>query len=160
MHLVLRSSKARGEWSFIKSKNKSRILKIIKKHAAKNFIQVHSLAVVGNHIHLHIRLAHRLLYKPFIRAVTGAIALAVMGGGQPSRLGASCPADGLGQTISKSRRSGFWDYRPYSVIVSALRHFLNMKDYMRINQLEGLGHCRLSARLILAQEYDRRFSSA
>lgn len=141
MHLVLRSTKAVGEWSFSKPKNKGRIRALIVKHANKNHIRIHSIANVGNHLHLHIKLSRRGAYLPFIRAITGGIALIVMGA---NRLNA----------MVKSHRDRFWDYRPFTKFVNTFQHYLKMKDYMRINQLEGLGHCRAEARMILAYEYD------
>ena len=145
MHMVLRSSKATGDWSFAKSKNKCRIKALIKKHAGRNYIRIQSIANVGNHLHLHIKLMHRNSYKPFIRAITGAIALIVMGA---NRMNA----------IVKSHRDRFWDYRPYTTFVDSFRHYLNMKDYMRINQLEGMGYGRLDARMIMSYEYDVKLS--
>ena len=77
MHLVLRSSKARGEWSFRRAKNRRRIEEILNKFSRKYGVRIHSSANVGNHIHLHLQLSRRTGYRPFIRAVTAAIAMAV-----------------------------------------------------------------------------------
>jgi REP element-mobilizing transposase RayT len=150
MHLVLRSTKAREEWSFFKPKNKSRIRKIILKHAVRNRVRIESMANVGNHLHLHIQLLRRHNYHSFIRAVTGAIALAVMG---------------LQYLKSRAKKSvikhsdRFWDYRPFTIFINSYRHYLNMRDYMKINQLEGIGFSRLSARYLLAYEYDRQYTT-
>lgn len=147
MHLVLRSTKARGEWSFFKPKNKSRILQILKKHAQRNNVRMHSLANVGNHLHLHIHLHRNHDYKAFIRAITGAIALAVMGVQY---------LKSRAKKNMKNHSSRFWDYRPFTIFVNTYRHYLNMRDYMQINQLEGIGFSRLSARFLLAYEHDRK----
>jgi REP element-mobilizing transposase RayT len=161
MHLVLRSTKARGDWSFFKPKNKQRIRTIITKHALRNRISLESIANVGNHLHLHIQLVRNHNYKAFIRAITGAIALAVMG---LQHLKSRKQNNVIEQEHLKSRAkiSGnnhsprFWDYRPFTIFVNSYRHFLNMRDYMKINQLEGIGFSRLSARFLLAYEDDRR----
>src|SRR5690606_18339362 len=141
MHMVLRSSKARGPWSFAFPKNRVRIKNIVEKHAAKNFIEVISLANVGNHLHLHLKLSSRRAYYAFIRAISGAIALTVM------------KASKLNQIV-KAHKDRFWDYRPFTKIVSHFRHFKAMKEYMMVNRLEGYGHDRVSARFIIAQNYD------
>lgn len=130
MHLVLRSSKAKGEFSFKKAHHASAIQKIIAKFSAKFGVTILSLANVGNHLHFHIKLSKRQTYKPFIRAITSAIAMAVSG---VSRW-------------SKSKIDGkFWDYRPFTRVVVGLAGFLNLKSYVEVNQFEGLGTDRLTA---------------
>src|SRR6187431_1827430 len=63
MHLVLRSSEARHDWSF--RRHQKDIDQILKKFAVKYYIQILSYANVGNHIHLHIQLFKRRFYTPF-----------------------------------------------------------------------------------------------
>jgi len=79
MHLVLRSSKAVGEMSFWKPKNKNRVRRIAYGFARKYGIKIYSMANVGNHLHFHIKLSNRFTYDRFIRAITAAIAMAVSG---------------------------------------------------------------------------------
>jgi len=143
MHLVLRSTKARNDWSFFKPQNKKKIRATITKHANKNRVRIQSVANVGNHLHLHIQLTRNHNYKAFIRAITGSIALTVMGA---NRFNA----------VVKKHADRFWDYRPFTIFVNSYRHFLNMRDYMKINQLEGQGFGKLTARFILAYEHDRK----
>jgi len=157
LHLVLRSSKARGRMSFTAGKNRRKITEIVYKHAARNGICMISFANVGNHLHLHIQLAsqrtvelrgrfeklmHRDLYKRFIRSITGAIALAALGA-SPGHAKVLAPGD------------RFWDQRPFTRYVATTRHFLKMKDYMEVNRLEGQGFHRINARLEIAFRYDR-----
>ena len=77
MHLILKSSKATGDWSFWRPANKAKIKQIISKFSHKYGIKVHSMANVGNHLHFHIKLGNLHTYKPFIRAITAAIAMAI-----------------------------------------------------------------------------------
>jgi hypothetical protein len=141
MHLTLRSTKARGDWSLRRGANPARIDAIIKKFTVKYSVRVISKANVGNHLHLHVRLANRQAYKPFIRAVTAAIAMAVTG---------ACrwrtKAKIMGEREANIR---FWDYRPFTRIVEGLRDFLALEDYIRINQLEGVGRRREEAEMIV-----------
>lgn len=136
MHLVLRSSKAKGEQSFRHSKNRNHIERITTKFAKKYGVRILSLANVGNHLHYHIQLTQRLTYKPFIRALTSAIAMAVTG---TSRW----------RPLKKTRRDCFWDYRPFTRIVFGLKAFLALRDYVEVNQLEGLGVFRERARFVI-----------
>ena len=144
MHLVLRSSKAIGQKSFRTAKNQAKIKSIVAKFAAKNGIKILSLANVGNHLHFHIRLSNRYCYKPFIRAITSAIAMAVSGINRWNRK--------TGATSASCARLKFWDYRPFTRVVFGLRAFLALKDYVQVNQLEGSGFGRISAKLILSRD--------
>jgi REP element-mobilizing transposase RayT len=106
-----------------------------------------SIANVGNHLHLHIHLRRNHDYKAFIRAITGAIALAVMGVQY---------LKSRAKKNMKNHNGRFWDYRPFTIFVNTYRHNLNMRDYMMINQLESIGFSRVSARFLLAYEHDRK----
>lgn len=132
MHLVLRSTKARGAWSFWRSYNSRQIERILSKFSKSHGVKIISKANVGNHLHLHIRLSRISGYNRFIRAVTGSIAMAVTGSSRWSN--------------SKNRKLKFWDLRPFTRIVIGSRDFSNVKNYIRINQLEGMGYPRTAAR--------------
>lgn len=41
--------------------------------------------------------------------------------------------------------SSFWDYRPFTRVIRGARAFLNTRDYIAINQLEGQGLPRVAA---------------
>jgi hypothetical protein len=139
MHLVLRSSQARGAWSF--KRHAPMIRRLVDRFAAKNGVKVLSLANVGNHLHFHVKLGNRQTYRPFIRAVTAAIAMAVTGASRVRPL-----------------RKRFWDYRPFTRVVQGLRAFLTLKDYIEVNQLEGIGYARKAAREIIARRRLRKES--
>jgi hypothetical protein len=137
MHLVLRSSQARGQWSF--KRHEPKIRRIVDRFARKNGVKILSLANVGNHLHFHIKVGNRQTYRPFIRAVTAAIAMAVTGA---SRI--------------KPLQRKFWDYRPFTRVVEGLRAFLTLRDYIEVNELEGLGYPREAAREIIGRSRARR----
>ncbi len=130
MHMVLRSTKAKGEWSF--KKHDKKITNILNKFAIKYGVKIFSLANVGNHLHFHLKISNRHTYKPFIRAITSAIAMAVTKGSRWKKLGQK-----------------FWDYRPFTRIVNGFKAFLTLRDYIEVNQLEGGGCDRLTARLMV-----------
>lgn len=131
MHLVLRSSKAKDEWSFRRPENYKKIKKILENFARKYGVSIISLANVGNHLHLHIKLSNRYTYKPFIRAITAAIAMAIT-------------------KCSRWKKSDgkFWDYRPFTRVIQGFKNFLTLKDYIKINQLEGF-YGRQQAQLLI-----------
>lgn len=138
MHLVLRSSLAKGEWSLRHARHRRRVTEIVLRFARTNGVRVFSMANVGNHLHLHIKLGNRFAYAGFIRAISGAIAQAVTGRTR-------WQTDS--SVLSNSReRLRFWDYRPFTRIVESLRAVLGLRDYVRLNQLEGEGANRREAR--------------
>jgi REP element-mobilizing transposase RayT len=179
MHLVLRSTKATGDWSFWRGENKVKIQRIVTKFSLKYGVKVFSMANVGNHIHFHIKLSNRYTYKPFIRALTSAIAMAVTGASRWNKLedvlkerfgsGLKSQTKSENQFSKAVKRSGinesspcdvsgplktshlkrFWDCRPFTRVVIGFKALLNLKDYIEINQLEGFGFQRSQAKFFL-----------
>ncbi len=133
MHLVLRSNHARGHWSFRVGDNPRKIAKILKRFAQKYGVRILSVANAGNHLHLHIQLGHRYGYKPFIRATTAAIAMAI-----------------TGMSRWKKLDLRFWDQRPYSRVVIGRHAWAHLTKYIRVNQLEGMGYPRATAKAVMS----------
>jgi REP element-mobilizing transposase RayT len=139
MHLVLKSTRAKGDLSFRKSKNAQAIKRIVDRFTKKYGIRLISLANVGNHLHFHIKLGNLRTYSPFIRAITAAIAMAVTGRSRWNK------ADGK-----------FWDRRPFTRVIVGFRSWLNLQDYVRVNQMEGAGVAREQAEFIVREQKKRR----
>lgn len=139
MHLVLRSSQAVKDRSFLKKETAHKIQAILRKFSIKYGVKVLSVANVGNHLHIHLKLAKRQTYAPFIRAITSAIAMAATGASRWAKL-------------SEKGIRKFWDYRPFTKIIESQRYFLTLRDYIQINKLEGLGFSRLNARALIRAE--------
>jgi hypothetical protein len=137
MHLVLRSSRAKGEMSFRRPQHQRAIQGIIRKFSAKYGVKVLSLANVGNHLHIHLKLSTRYGYTPFIRAVTSAIAMAVTGRSRWSK--------------TPKKKEKFWDLRPFTRIVVGLRAYFTLRDYVELNQFEGAGVPREHALMIMSE---------
>ena len=139
MHMVLRSSRAQGPWSFKRKDNERKIRRIVAKFTHKYKIEVESLAVVGNHVHFHLWLSNRKLYKAFIRAITSAIAMAITGVSRWNKKALE-PSK-----YDEVQRKSFWDHRPYTKIIYSFRQFLKLSDYLEINKIEGLGYSKQAA---------------
>jgi REP element-mobilizing transposase RayT len=134
MHLVLRSSRARGSWSMQRPEHRSSVANLVRRFSLRHGVRVLSFANVGNHLHFHIQITSRRTYVPFIRALTSSIAMAITGVSRWSRL-------------DSRTRLKFWDYRPFTrVLAQGLRSFLKLRDYVAMNRLEGAGHSREEAR--------------
>lgn len=132
MHMVLRSSQAKGPWSFRAGGNSRKIAQILRRFGSKYSVKILSVANVGNHLHLHLQLGHRYGYKPFIRAVTAAIAMAITGISRWNKL-----------------KIKFWDLRPFSRVVIGRRAWQYLTKYIRLNQLEGMGYSREAAKDVM-----------
>ena len=138
MHLVVRSSKARGDWSFTRKGNRQAIEAILRKFARKHGVSLLKLGIVGNHLHIHLKLWKRAAYRPFIRATTAAIAMAITGASR-------------WRPLKKAAKDRFWDYRPFTRVVLGSKAFKRLQEYIALNQLEGFGYTRKEARVILAE---------
>lgn len=133
MHLVMRSRHAKGPWSFKRSENSRKISLILRKFAVKYGVRILSVANVGNHLHLHIQLTTRFGYKPFIRAITAAIAMAITEMSRWNKL-----------------KIKFWDLRPFTRVVIGRKAWMILTKYIRVNQLEGMGYSRETAKAVMA----------
>jgi len=134
MHLVLRSSMAKGKWNFRAHQRK--IKDIVQCFALKFGVRVISLAILGNHLHFQIQLTNRHTYRRFIRAMTAALAMAVTG---TSRW----------NPLLKTSGARFWDHRPFTRVVIGWRAFLTLKDYVLLNKIEGYGYSRDEGRWLI-----------
>ena len=136
MHLVLRSTLAKGQYSFSRPQNRQMVQDEVYKFAKRNHVKILSLAIVGNHIHFHLQLGVLRLYKSFIRGLTASLALKISGASK-------------NRSLKDIFDRKFWDYRPFTRVVSSFRAWLNLRDYVRINQWEGYGCDRIKAAFLI-----------
>src|SRR5262249_49760940 len=59
IHLVLRSSKAKGTLSFRNKAHRTLVHQIIKKQAKRFYVQLKNYQNVGNHLHLEVKISGR-----------------------------------------------------------------------------------------------------
>lgn len=128
MHLMLKSQNAKGSWSFLTPSNKRIVSHLIRKHADRNGVQIQSFANVGNHLHIMLKVRSVILYKRFVRALSGSIALKITGANKTRKLNGK-----------------FWTQTPFTRFVHGLRDFLGLKDYFEINKIEAAGFGRNAA---------------
>ena len=113
MHIVLKSTKARGIHSFVNHRYK--IETVISTTSAENQIIIYGKAVNFNHIHLVVQLSSEENYKAWIRLL-------------PARI-----------TQVMGYQENLFDLRPHSTIVEWGRQFRNVLDYQLFNQMEVVG---------------------
>jgi REP element-mobilizing transposase RayT len=121
LHIVMKSSKAYGKFSFLNSRNSPKMIKIIKQTAAKFHIQLYRLANSGNHLHLLIQGHQHKDIQNFLRTAAAFISRKVTGATK-------------GKPFGK-----FWDLLAYSRVVEWGRAFQNAMAYLEQNTLEALG---------------------
>jgi hypothetical protein len=120
VHLIRKSSRARGSWSMLHPSHKGRVYWLVESKAEKHGIRVHQSANVGNHLHLLIRARSHASFKRFLRELSGAIAQTITG-------------------ATKANPQKFWDGLAFSRLVTWGRDFAGVQAYIIRNLLEGVG---------------------
>lgn len=118
LHLILKSEKARGIFSFIN--HRSSIESAIAKTSVRFKIKVYDKSVNNNHIHLVISFKSRANYKAWIRTLTAEIVRIIA------------------RKTKKILRE-FFTQRPYTKIISWGRQFKTVLEYQVLNQMEYFG---------------------
>jgi hypothetical protein len=121
MHVVLRSVRARGEWSLLHRRNKARVFALAHETAKTFGVRIYRFSNVGNHIHLLVVARSRRAFQAFLRVLSGGIAFAVTGTRKGSPIGR------------------FWDKLAYSRIVTWGSEFRVLETYFIKNLLESMG---------------------
>jgi hypothetical protein len=119
MLLTLKSSRARGSWSFHRFERE--IDGRMNTLARKFRVRIYRSVNVGNHLHLVVRAASRREFQNFLRVLTQAIAFLVTGARK-------------GNAVGK-----FWDALACSRIVEWGKDWENVKRYLEKNRIEAAG---------------------
>ena len=127
LHVVMRSSLAKGELSMLRPKHCKHIHGFTHKTAKRLGIKIYRYANVGNHVHLLIKVPNRMIWQNFLRQLAGGIAVIVTGAKK-----------GMALKKNGSQR-GFWDQLTFTRIVSLGRDFKNLCNYMVKNLFEAAG---------------------
>lgn len=122
LHLVMRSTLAKGEKSFLNRRHDRAIRNLIVGAGRKAGVKIYRFANSGNHLHLVILPSSRAAYLRFIRSISGRIARRILG-------------------AEKGRAQGvkFWDALPFTRILEWGRDYTRACAYLRQNTLEALG---------------------
>lgn len=137
LHVVLRSSQAKGVHSLLHPRNCNHIQRWMERSKERWGIRVYRYANVGNHLHLLIQAPSRVAWQGFIREFSGGVAMIVTGArkGEPV-LGGRSPKDS-GMALGACR--GFWDGLVFTRIVAFGRDFVGVARYVAQNLWEGAG---------------------
>lgn len=121
LHIVLRSSRARGSLSLRKPWNEGAIGELLRRLSIRYAVHVYQFANAGNHLHLLARCSDRRRLQSFLRCFAGLVARAVTG-------------------AEKGRPFGrFWDSLAYSRILTWGREYRGVRAYILQNEMEAIG---------------------
>ena len=119
IHLVLKSEKAKGAWSFLTPKNQILIQEILKSKANKWGVRIAEVINVGNHLHIKLKFKYREGFQNFLRAVTSLIA----------------------RKITKSRRGlktgKFWQGLAFTRVLKTSFEEMQLKGYFKANAIQA-----------------------
>ena len=108
LHFVLKSKKGANLYA-----HRTLLRKLLFIYTKRFGIKVYKESVQKDHFHFCIKITNRVLYRRFIRALTGV--------------------------ISQKLGKGLWILLPYSRVVSWGRDFLGVLDYLLLNNCEVSG---------------------
>src|SRR4051812_3601385 len=74
LHLILKSSRARGEWSMLSQRHSAWIERELYALARRFRVKVYRFVNVGNHLHLLVQAKRKRDFKAFLKAFSGMIA--------------------------------------------------------------------------------------
>jgi REP element-mobilizing transposase RayT len=122
MHLVMRSTLAKGERSFLRPARARQLRSLVERASQKHGVKVYRFANSGNHLHMIVLPRSRDGFNAFIRSISGLIARLTLG-------------------VERGRALGlkFWDARPFTRILEWGKDYTNACQYLLQNTLEALG---------------------
>ena len=123
LHLVLKSKRAKSQWSLRNRKHQSKITSMIYVYAKRFKVRVYQAANSGNHLHLLVKADDRKQLADFLRVLAGRIAVTVTG---------------AKRGIKKIGK--FWDYLTWSRLVNWGPDFFRVRKYIKNNEEEILSN--------------------
>lgn len=119
IHLILKSSKAKGKLSFLKPEHQIFIQNLIYTKAKRFGVRVADLANVGNHLHIHVRTSSRAAFQKFLKSISSLIARRVTGARRGKAFGR------------------FWDALAYTRVLRSRIEELRLRGYLKGNRIEA-----------------------
>lgn len=120
VHVVLRSERARRQWSLHHPRHRYHADALLKRVARVCQVKVYRDTNVGNHWHLVVKAPTRAAFQRFLRVFSGRLAMLVTG-------------------ARKGRPVGrFWTGLAYSRVVEWGREFKSVTRYVLLNAFEAL----------------------
>ena len=121
LHIIMKSSRAKGKFSLRAFHTQSEIEKLIKRFAKRFKIKIYRFAINFNHIHFVLKTSQRKDLQNFLRATAGQTAVLVL------------------NAKKGEKRGKFWDWLAFSRIVEWGKAFRFVMTYVLQNELEARG---------------------
>ena len=118
IHMILKSSKAKGPMSFHNPKHKQWIEDLIREKAKKFGVQIADMVNVGNHFHYKIKIHNRELFQNFLKSITSLIARQVTGAKKGNPFGQ------------------FWDGLAFTRVLKSSFEELQLRGYFQANRIQ------------------------
>lgn len=118
LHLVLKSSAAKGKLSFLT--HKVAVDRIVNTAAKKFGVRIHERANVGNHLHFVLSFSSRDGFKRFLKTITGLISRHITG-------------DRKGKPFGRR----FWDHTAFTRVIVGYRAYWTAWNYIEKNKIES-----------------------
>jgi len=128
MHLVMKSSRAKGSYSLRAIHNKGKVEELVWRYARRFHIKIYRFTVNFNHIHFVLRAKRREHLQNFLRTTAGLIACHIL------------------KAKKGTKRGKFWDLLVFSRIVEWGKAFRIVMAYVLQNELEASGEIPYKAR--------------
>lgn len=119
IHLVLKSDKAKGLYSFLTLKNKPLIDRILKEKGKRFGIKIAEYVNIGNHLHIKIRITSREGFQKFLIAITSLIARKITGAKKGKKFGK------------------FWQGLAFTRVVKSAFEELQLSGYFEANRRQA-----------------------
>jgi hypothetical protein len=121
IHIVLKSSHAIGGRSFLHPRHNKKVNAVVRKQASRQGVHLKDFANNGNHLHLRVRVSHRIYLQRFLRTICGLLPRIVCGCQKKKPLGFR-----------------FWDGLPFTRIIAAGRRtFVYIRRYFEKNRRQA-----------------------
>jgi hypothetical protein len=134
MHLVFRSSRARGAWSFLHPKNHHVVKKLASDTSRSFDVKIRQIANSGTHLHLIVQGKRREGLQKFLITFPALLSRKITGAKKGSPKGK------------------FWDALAYSRLITWGRELLALQRYLLRNDLEAVGFLQYGERALSFSE--------
>lgn len=118
LHMVFKSDNAKGPTSFLHPRCRVILHRTLKQMARRYGLRIHEVGICGNHFHVLVRFQNRRLLMAFNKVFTSTLVKRLCG--------------------SQKLDRRFFDFRPFTRVVESCRGYEIARDYVLLNQLEGL----------------------
>lgn len=119
VHLVLKSSCAKGQLSLLGPRHRLGVDQTIRRWARHFAVTLHFFENMGNHLHIVVSFPRRANFQKFLKTIAAQIAKLVTGARK-------------GHPFGKR----FWDTLAFTRVITGRRDFLGMQNYLRKNEIE------------------------